>query len=133
VGFVGKPRRREAIRDDLDLLRKLEEFEDFGRGSGPHAWLTNHIALQVAEFSGLDTRTTRRKISWSAVVLATAFWAPLGWLTYHLVDIGHPWFAVLPAVPPGLFFLATLGMLTEKEEVIPPDDAARQMPLFGPE
>jgi hypothetical protein len=35
VGFVGRPRKRAAIRDDLVLLRELEAFEELGRGLRP--------------------------------------------------------------------------------------------------
>src|SRR5204863_4458555 len=83
--------------------------------------LSNHITLRIAEFSGLDFRTTRRTIPWPSVFVAVAIWVPLGWLTYHLVDIQHPWYATLSAVPAGIFFIATLGMLGEKAEVIPDD------------
>jgi hypothetical protein len=121
VGFIGPTRRRGAISDDLDLLRKLEDYEEFGPGSWPHTWLSNHITLQVAEFSGLDLRTSRRNIAWSSVAITIAIWAPLGWLTYHLVDVDHPWYAVLSGAPAGLLFVSTLGMLSEKEEVIPPE------------
>src|SRR5437660_14148 len=59
VGFVGTPRKRAAIRDDLALLRELDEFPggEFGPGNAPHIWLTAHIYQQVGEFAGLDFRT----------------------------------------------------------------------------
>jgi hypothetical protein len=119
VGFVGKPRRRQAIRDDLGLLRELEGHEDFGRGTVAHLWLTNHILLEVAEFSGVDLRTVRRKPLWVSVVMACAVWIPLGWLTFHLIDIDQSWFAVLPAIPAGLFFIVTFPLIFNKEEVAP--------------
>jgi hypothetical protein len=119
VGFIGKPRRRAAIGDDLKLLLELEGFEEFRRGTPPHEWLSNHIAIQIAEFSGLDLRTSRRNVAWSSVILATAIWMPLGWLTYHLVAISHPWYATFSAAPAALFALVTVTMLFEKEEVVP--------------
>ena len=122
IGFVGRPRRRAAIRADLDLLRELGKFPEFAAGSRPHRWLTSHITTEVAELSGVDLRTSRRKIAWSSVVVAACIWAALGWLTYHLVDIGHPWCSVISAIPAGVFFVAMIGLLTEKEELIPPDD-----------
>jgi hypothetical protein len=56
-----------------------------------------------------------------------AIWAPLGWLTYHLVDIGHPWYSILAAVPAALLFSATVGLITQKEEVTP--NAEEQLAL----
>src|SRR5437764_4298260 len=84
IGFVGSPRQRAAIREDLALLRELEEFprDEFGPGTRPHAWLADHINRQIAEFSGIDLRTSRRAIPWSSVVISIMIWAPLGWLTY---------------------------------------------------
>jgi hypothetical protein len=122
VGFVGRPRKRAAIHEDLGLLRELETFEEFGKGSPAHAWLTNHILLQVADFSGLDLRTVRRKVPWGAVIVGTCIWAPLGWLVYYLVSRGHPWFAILPAVPAAIMFLTTVFMFANKEE-LPSEEA----------
>jgi hypothetical protein len=128
VGFVGKPRRRAAIRDDLTLLRELEAHEDFGRGSGPHLWLTNHIMFEIATFSGLDLRTSWRKPQWSAIVFACIVWIPLGWLTYHLVAVGHPWYAWIPAIPAAVFFLVTFPLIFNKEEAIPEEDESAETP-----
>jgi hypothetical protein len=87
----------------------------------------------VAEFSGLDLRTSRRNIPWSSVVIATLIWAPLAWLTYHLVAIGHPWYSILAAVPAGLFFAATIGMMTQKEELVPKDQKQLALDDVGDE
>lgn len=118
VGIVGKPRKRAGIRDDLVLLRELEAFPDlFGPGTLAHTWLTDHILFQVAEFSGIDLRTVRRKVPWGAVIVSTCIWAPLGWFTYYLVDSGHPFWAIVPALPAGLLALVTVFMFGNKEEL----------------
>jgi hypothetical protein len=49
VGFVGRPRRRAAIRQDLELLRDLEATPELGRGTWAHEVLVGHIALDVAK------------------------------------------------------------------------------------
>jgi hypothetical protein len=131
VGFVGRPRRRQAIRDDLALLSELEGYDAFGRETIAHLWLTNHILLQIAEFSGVDLRAVRRKPLWSSVVLACIIWIPLGWLTFHLVDIGHPWFAVIPAVPAGLFFMVTFPLIFNREEVAPTSEGDQEVAPDG--
>jgi hypothetical protein len=46
------------------------------------------------------------------VIVGTCIWAPLG----------HPWFAIIPAIPAAIFFLTTLFMFANKEEL--PSDAA---------
>jgi hypothetical protein len=119
IGFVGRPRRRAAIRDDLALLRELDDFpgDEFGPGTLPHIWLVGHIYQQVGEFAGLDLRTEKRAAFWPSIIIATTVWASLGWLAYHLVARGYGWWATFPAVPAGLFFLVTISMLTQKEPV----------------
>jgi hypothetical protein len=107
IGFIGKPRRRRAISDDLDLLMRLDDFAEFERGTNPHIWLSNHIALQIAEFSGLDTRTKKRSADMSSVIIAAVIAAGLVYLTYYLSSADHPWFAVVSGIPAGFFVLVT--------------------------
>jgi hypothetical protein len=119
AGFVGKPRRRAAIAADLQLLHQLEEHPDFAASSLPHAWLTNHIMLEIGSFSGLDLRSSRRKADLSSIVINAIVLAVLTWLTYRIFEAGHPWYAAIPGIPAFLLGIAELGMVTEKEDVIP--------------
>ncbi|HWX87641.1 MAG TPA: hypothetical protein VNX67_05660 [Solirubrobacteraceae bacterium] len=47
LGFIGRPRRRAGIRDDLDLLELLRDT-DFGPESPSHRFLTERVPLEVA-------------------------------------------------------------------------------------
>jgi hypothetical protein len=122
IGVIGRPRRRKAIIDDLDLLARLQGFEQFAPATNPHTWLSNHIALQIAEFSGLDTRTKKRAVGLGTVSISALITAGLGYLTYYLRS-HFGWWCVFAAVPAAFFALITLTMFFSKEEVLPTDDS----------
>jgi hypothetical protein len=115
VGFVGRPRRRAAIHDDLQLLDQLRDSSDFGPDSPAHQFLRNHITAEVAGYSGVDLRR-KRKIPWSSVVLSVVIGAPFGYWTYKLNDDGFAWLSLLPGLIAALMFLASLGMIFGGEE-----------------
>jgi RsiW-degrading membrane proteinase PrsW (M82 family) len=98
---------------------RLDDFAEFERGTNPHIWLSNHIALQIAEFSGLDTRTKKRSADMSSVIIAAVIAAGLVYLTYYLSSADHPWFAVVSGIPAGFFVLVTITMFFTKEDVLP--------------
>ena len=54
VGFVGRPRRRAAIHDDLQLLDQLRDSSDFGPESPAHHFLRNHIGSEETTTDGDD-------------------------------------------------------------------------------
>jgi hypothetical protein len=120
LGFVGRPRRRAAIHDDLALLREIEAHPDFGRDSWPHNALLNHIAIEIGKFSGVEFKR-RRKIQWGSIALYAIIGAPLGYLTYTLTDDGFVWYAVFPGFVALMMGLATLGMLFAPEPEAPID------------
>jgi hypothetical protein len=123
AGFVGQTRRRAAIRDDLNLLKELETHPLFDRDTYPHTWLSTHITLEIAKFSGIDLRTSRRKPQWGSLLLATIIWVGTGWLAWSLDHAGHGWYAVLPGCVSALFFLVCFPLLFNKEELVPDEDA----------
>jgi hypothetical protein len=114
AGFVGRPRRRAAIRDDLELLRDLEKSPEFGPGTWTREVLTAHITLEVARHAGVDL--PRRKIAWGSIVMAFVIGAPLAYLTYRLDRDGFEWWSLLPGIIAGLMFIAILGMLFNPDE-----------------
>lgn len=59
VGIVGTPRSRAAIREDLALLRELDEFPggEFGPGTAPDIWLRNHLRGARNTLSSSDEGT----------------------------------------------------------------------------
>lgn len=114
MGFVGKPRRRAGIRDDLALLTELSDHADFGRGSWPHQALMNRVALDVARLAGVPVKN--RKRPWPSVVLALLIGGPLGYWTYTLNDDGFVWYSLFPGVVAAMMLISILGMLFPSEE-----------------
>jgi hypothetical protein len=113
VGFVGKPRRRAGIRDDLNLITELSEHPDFGRGSWPHQALMNRVALDVARLSGVPTP---HKIQWGSVILAVVIGAPLGYWTYTIDRDTFQWYSIFPGTVAVFMGLAILGMVFGRNE-----------------
>jgi hypothetical protein len=129
AGFVGAPRRRTAIREDLELLRQLEASQQFGTGTKPYEWLTNRVVREIAELSGVDLRTKRRAADLSVVVIFGLIAGGLGYLTYWVDTNVSGWVAVLPGFFATLFGLVTLSAITTKEEVPPDEIGAAQQKL----
>jgi len=130
VGFVGRPRRRAAIHDDLKLLDQLRGSSDFGPDSPAHHFLRNHITAEVAGYSGVELGP-KRKIPWGSVVLSILIGGPFGYWTYKLNDDGFAWFSILPGLIATLMFIAALGMIfggeeasADEGETEPPGDEA---------
>ncbi len=123
LGFVGRPRRRAHIRDDLDLLMRLRESPDFGPDSAAHGYLAGHITREVAGFSGIEL-DRKRKIPWFSVVLALVIGLPLAYWTYRLDEDGFNWVSLLPGAPAALLLLAALGMLFTGDQSAEQDSTA---------
>jgi hypothetical protein len=125
VGYVGRPRRRAGIREDLELLTELEKFPDFGPGSFAHRILSDHIRTEVARLAGHELGSARRKIPWASVVLAAVIGAPLGFFTYRLDENGFRWYSIFPGAGALLMLVAIFGMfLPEQEAPIEEGDGA---------
>ena len=121
AGFIGAPRRRNGIREDLHLLRELDTFRQFGEGTLAYQWLTERIVRQIAELSGIDLRTKRRSADLSSIIFAAVITSVLGYATYWTYANAPGWLALLPGIPGAVMGMATLQMLTGKEEV-PPEE-----------
>jgi hypothetical protein len=107
-GIIGRPRRRAELRKDLDLLRELEKFEDFGRGTETHDHLKSHIAQEIDALTGVGPK---REISWAAVAWGVIFTAPFVYLTYTLDKDRFTGWSLIPGCVAFLFFVVTLILL----------------------
>lgn len=129
LGYVGRPRRRAAIRDELELLAQIRESPDFGVESKAHRFFAEHITAEIARYSGVELKRKRR-IPWLSVVLALLIGLPLAYLTYKL-NVNHfAWLSLLPGLLAALMLLAVLGMLfgdssSTKEDSEEADNAAQ--------
>ena len=115
LGFVGRPRRRAGIRDDLELLDRLRDSPDFGTESSAHRFLLEHITSEVAKLAGVES-IRKRKIPWASVAMALLIAAPLAYWTYKLNHDGFLWLSLFPGTVAGLMLVAVLGMLFGEEE-----------------
>ncbi len=111
IGIVGRPRRRAAIRDEIQLLHEIRDSPDFGTESRAHRYLADHVTTEVARYSGIELKR-KRNIPWGSVFLALAIGLPLGYWTYRLNDAHFSWFSVLPGSISALMLIAALGFLT---------------------
>lgn len=112
-GYVGRPRRRANIRDEIKLLDEIKSSSNFGPESESAQQLADHIAQEVARYSGV---LRKRKIPWGTVVFCAVIGLPLGYWTYALVRNGFVWYAIFPGFFGGFFLIAGLGVLATGDD-----------------
>jgi hypothetical protein len=114
IGFVGRPRRRASIRQDLELLRDLEQSPEFEVGTDSHGYLVAHIEREVAKHAGAVV-PRRKQVPWSSVVICVLIGAPLGYWTFVLDHDGFRLVSLLPGVAAGLLAIAAVGMIVDPD------------------
>ena len=107
LGYVGRPRRRENIRDEIKLLDEIRSSSNFGAESESAQYLTDHITQEVARYSGV---LRKRKIPWGTVVFCAVIGLPLAYWTFTMVRNGFVWYAIFPGFIGGFFVVAGLGV-----------------------
>ncbi len=117
VGYMGQPRRRASIRQDLELLRDLERSSEFAQGTAAHQVLVSHIGEEVTRYAG----QARRKIPWASITFAAALGAGAGYLTYILNEPGFRWYSLFPATFATLMAIAIIGMFSESAKTTDED------------
>jgi hypothetical protein len=78
IGIVGRPLRRAAIRDEIQLPHEIRDSPDFGTETWAHRYLSDHVTTEVAKDSGIELKR-KRKIPWGSVFLALTIGLPLGY------------------------------------------------------
>jgi len=107
-GYVGRPRRRDNLREELALLEEIRESPAFGVDSESARFLTDHIANEVARYSGV---LKKRKIPWGTVALSAVIGLPASYWTYTMVRDGFVWYAIFPGLIAGFFVVGGLAIL----------------------
>lgn len=121
VGIEGKQRRlRNHIKENLALVKELDANETLRELTGASSWLQGRIAVDVARLAGHNLGTRKKPIPWASLVVACVLCAALAFWTYWIVREGFVWYSVFPGIASGLFFIAVLGMLTDRQ--LPPDE-----------
>ena len=122
LGFVGRPRRRAGIREDLELLGRLRDAPEFGVGSDAHRFLMDHVTREVAELAGVELKR-KKHIPWSSVVVSLIIGLPLAYWTYTLNEESFRWYSVFPGLLGGLLLIAAVGMVVEGEQPVEDGEA----------
>ena len=107
LGFVGRPRQRSGIREDLKLLEELRAHPDFGPESRAHGHLANHVSDQVDRFSGVRGE----RFAWRTFILALLIGIPCGYWTYTIVKDGFELWSLLPGALAFFMLAGALGMV----------------------
>lgn len=109
-GYVGRPRRRQNIRDELALLDLIRDSPAYGAESQAAIYLSEHIAAEVARYSGVELHQ-KRKIAWRSVALAIVIGVPFGYWTFKLNQGGFSWLSLPTGAVAGFFLIGGLGIL----------------------
>lgn len=109
-GYVGRPRRRQNIRDELALLDLIRDSSAFGVESDAAGFLSGHITHEVARYSGIELER-KRKIAWNSVVIALVVGIPFAYWTYKLNQHGFAWLSLLTGFVAGFMLIGGLGIL----------------------
>lgn len=113
VGFIGRSRRRESIKEDLTLLDRLRESPDYGAASKAHRYLFDHITTEVAHYSGVRLKPGKK---WNSICVAAVIGFPCAYITYATVQDGFAWQGVPTGVVAFVMIVGGLGLLFEGEE-----------------
>lgn len=80
LGYVGRPRRRASIREEIELLDRLRSSPNFGPESDALRMLSDHISEEIASYAGKDLK---RK-AWGSATFGLIVGLPLAYVTYKL-------------------------------------------------
>lgn len=118
-GYVGRPRRRAHLRDEIKLLDEIRESPAFGVESASARQLTDYISQEVARYSGV---IRKRKIPWSTVVISAVIGLPLSYWTYTMVQDGFVWYAIFPGAVATFFVIGGLAVLFTGDDSAPEEE-----------
>lgn len=125
VQVGGKRRRlRNEIRDNLVLMKELEQNGVLREHAASTQWLPDKIALDVAKLSGHPLGTAKKPIAWGSVFMAGIIGVPLGFWTYILDHEGFVWYSIFPGLGAFLMGISILGLTTNRELLANADGVA---------
>jgi len=94
----GRARQRAAVLADLQLLKELESFPEFGAGSPTHRTLSDSISRDVARLAATrEFEIQWREVEWTMLLMSIGLAVGLGYVTYHLDRHGFEWYSIFPA------------------------------------
>lgn len=131
LGYVGRPRRRSEIRDDMKLLDEVARSKHLGEQSRGYPALKEWIEDDIRRLAGVKIEGDKYR-PWGSIAFGLIFGLPLAFLTYTLVRDGFNWLALLPGLVAAFLLLATLSMLLLGLDTEPDTDQKDQGQQPGP-
>ena len=110
-----KHRLRSDIRENLAILKELDENGVFREHEALKKWLPEKIISDVAELSEKPLTFTKKPIEWGSVALAVLIGLPFGLWTSFLNRKGFDWLSIFPGLGAFLMGIAILGLLTNRK------------------
>jgi len=120
IGLGSRRRRlRYEIRENLALVKLIEDDELLRDHTPAAAWLQGKITVDVARLSGRSLGTPKKPIPWASLVVAAICGASLAAWTLYIDRNGFVWYSVFPGLVAFLMMMSILGMTTNRQ--LPPD------------
>jgi hypothetical protein len=99
-----KPRRRQRLLEDLDILGKTPDT------SPQHANVSKHVEDELRGLYDPKVQRAKPRINWGLVVIQGFFVIGLGYLTYYLSAVKFSMWSLLP----GFIAIGSIGVLVEE-------------------
>ncbi|TCC43501.1 hypothetical protein [Kribbella sindirgiensis] len=113
-----RSRLRHEIRENLTLVKELEQDDVIREHSLATAWLQGKITVDVAKLAGRSLGTPKKPIPWGSIVVTGLIGAAFGLWTWYLARDGFVWYVTFPGVASALMLISIMGQLTGRE--LPP-------------
>ncbi|MFG1621172.1 hypothetical protein [Kribbella sp. NPDC049227] len=120
---VGSRRRRlrHEVRENLSLIKELEQNKVISHHSPAVAWLHGRVAIDVARLAGQRLGVAKKPIPWGSVSLAGVLALVFGWWTWYLDRDQFVWYSVFPGVVAFLMLVSVIGMIANREQAVDPE------------
>lgn len=121
IGVGGRRARlRREVRDNLAVVRELEQDPVLREHTPAAAWLQGKIAVDVARLAGHRLGTPKKPVPWGTVVVTILLTIGFAAWTWYINRSEFVWYSVFPGLVAALLFISTLGQFAGRE--LPPDD-----------
>lgn len=116
ITFFSRSRRlRAGIRDNLALIKELDEDQVLREHSPAALWLRGKVEIDVAKLAGQPIGNPKKPIPWTAIVFAVIFCGGLSFWTYYLDRNQLSWFSLITGSFAFLFAISIYGMFSNRE------------------
>jgi hypothetical protein len=114
-----KGRVRSHVRDNIEILERVENNVILRQHTPAAGWLVGKIAVDIARLTGQTLGPKKKPMDRGSAFAAALFTVGFGLGTYWIARDGWNWWAVLPGTVAVLLLIAFLGHFTNREL---PDD-----------